>query len=54
MYSSEDLEQATADERIELIIDLQDPSIVSDLRHHNCGHPTKYDTFWKECKKIPE
>ena len=53
MCSSENQEQATIDERIELIMDSQDPSIVDDLRHHNRGHPTKYDTFWEECKKIP-
>ena len=51
MSSSENLEQATVDERIQLIMDSQDPSIVDDLRHHNRGHPTKYDTFWEECKK---
>ena len=51
MSSSENLDQATVDERVQLIMDSQDPNIVDDLRHHNHGHPTKYDTFWEECKK---
>ena len=38
------------DAKIRLIIDLQDPSIVDDLRQHNPGRPPKYATFWEECR----
>ena len=34
MSSSENLCEAQVDERIDAIIDTQDPSIVDDLRHH--------------------
>lgn len=49
MSSSENL-----NERINTIISTQDPSIVDDLRHHNRGHPTKYERFWEECRKYLE
>ena len=51
MSSSVNYNESLVDERIRCIIDTQDPSIVDDLRHHNRGHPTKYDKFWEECKR---
>lgn len=54
MSSSENLCEAQVDERIDAIINTQDPSIVDDLRHHNRGHPTKYEYFWEQCKKYLE
>lgn len=54
MSSSENLNEALIDERIDTIINTQDPSIMDDLRHHNRGHPTKYERFWEECKKYLE
>lgn len=54
MSSSENFCEAQVDERIDAIINTQDPSIVDDLRHHNRGHPTKYDYFWEQCKKFLE
>lgn len=54
MSSSQNLDEATIDERIAIIINTQDPSIVDDLRHHNRGQPTKYERFWEECKKYLE
>ena len=54
MSSSENEDEHYVDERIQAIIETQDPSIVADLRHHNRGQPTKYKLFWEECKKYIE
>lgn len=54
MSSSENLNEALVDERISAIINTQDPSIMDDLRHHNRGHPTKYERFWEECRRYLE
>ena len=54
MSSSENQDLATVDERIQIIMDSQDPNIVDDLRHHNRGQPSKYDCFWEECRKYLE
>ena len=54
MSSSENEDEHYVDERIQAIIETQDPSIVADLRHHNRGQPTKYELFWEECKKYIE
>ena len=42
------------DERIQRIIQLQDPDILPDLRHLNEGRPEKYKIFWEHCKKFIE
>lgn len=52
MSASETSDQALVDAKIRLIIDLQDPSIVDDLRQHNPGRPPKYEKFWEECRKF--
>ena len=38
------------DERLRQALDLEDPDIVVDLRHHNKGQPSKYDKFWEACE----
>jgi hypothetical protein len=43
-------EQATVDERIKQIIDMEDPSVLQDLRALNTGQATKFNTFWEVCK----
>ena len=35
-------------ERIRLILDLQDADIIMDLRINNGFHGTKFDIFWNE------
>ena len=45
-------EQATVDERIKQIIDMEDPSVLQDLRTLNTGQATKFNTFWEECAKF--
>lgn len=52
--ASSNLNEAVIQERIQIIVDSQDPDIVDDLRHHNKGQPTKYEVFWDECKKFLE
>lgn len=47
-------DEATIQERIQLIIDSHDPDIVDDLRHHNKGRPPMYELFWEECGKFLE
>ncbi len=45
-------QQALVDNRIRQIIDMEDVSIVADLRSHNHGQTSKYDNFWAECDKF--
>lgn len=35
-------------ERVRVILDLQDPDIIMDLRINNGFRGTKFDTFWNE------
>ena len=39
------------DERLRQALDLEDPDIVVDLRHHNKGQSSKYDKFWEACEQ---
>ena len=48
------LDEATTQERIRLIIDSQDPDIIDDLRQHNKGRPPIYEYFWEECRNFLE
>ena len=43
--------QKAIDERVQQALDLEDPDVVVDLRHHNKGHPSKYDQFWEACER---
>ena len=49
--ASDNADSAVVDERIRLILDTQDPKLVSDLRQDNPGRPPKYEAFWEECRK---
>ena len=49
--ASDTSDQAAIDEKIRHIIDMQDPDVVDDLRHHNRGRVSKYDQFWEQCRK---
>ena len=45
--------QADVDSRIKLFIDLEDPTIITDLRTLNSSSErTKYDRFWEECDAV--
>ena len=45
---------AEVDERVRLILDMEDPDVVLDLRALNTGHKSQYDVFLEECKKFLE
>ena len=34
-----------------MVLDMEDPDVIIDLRHLNLGHKGQYDVFWQECKK---
>lgn len=36
------------EERLRLMLELEDPSIICDLRQNNGFKGTKFDTFWDE------
>ena len=40
------------DERMRIILEIEDADIVVDLRHSNSGRKTRYSVFWSECKKF--
>ena len=50
--AASNLTEAEVDERMRLLIDMEDPDIVIDLRHHNHGAESKYDVFWAECEQF--
>ena len=50
--ASTNLSQSEVDERIHQIIDMEDPSIIIDLRALNGKHATAYNVFWSECEKF--
>ena len=52
--ASDTSNQAAIDEKIRHIIDMQDPDVVDDLRHHNRGQVSKYDPFREQCRKYLE
>lgn len=43
---------SVVDERIHLILDMEDPDVIPDLRIHNSGNATKYDVFWQKCEEL--
>jgi len=47
-----DFDEATIDEQMKLVLDMEDPTVVVDLRHLNTGNKSKYDAFWDECQKF--
>ena len=50
--SATNLSEAEVDERMHLLLDMEDPSVITDLRHHNSGPNTRYEIFWNECEKL--
>ena len=43
--------EAEIDERVRLVLEMEDPDIIIDLRQLNTGRKGQYDMFWDECKK---
>ena len=50
--ASANLSESEIDARVNLMFELEDPSLVYDLRHHFAGRQAKFDTFWDEAKKL--
>ena len=48
--ASDTSDQSAIDEKMRHIIDMQDPDVVDDLRHHNPRRESKYDPFWEQCQ----
>lgn len=48
------LQVAEIDERVQSVLDMEDPDVIIDLRQLNSGRKGQYDVFWKECKKFLE
>ncbi|XP_071947398.1 uncharacterized protein [Antedon mediterranea] len=49
--SSETLDEAEVDRRLEQVLDEQDPELLWDRRHCNPGRPLEYDTFLNKCRE---
>ena len=45
---------AEIDKRVRLLLDMEDPDVVLDLRALHTGHKSQYDVFWGECQKFLE
>ena len=43
--ASSNLDEADVDERVRLILEMEDPDVVLDLRALNTGAKIQYDTF---------
>ena len=52
LLSSKNSDQAVVEERIDLIIDTQDPEIVDDLWHHNPGRTPSMRSFGRNVESI--
>lgn len=52
--TSETTSREELDNRVKQMIEMEDPDIVTDLRHLNTGRKGQYDTFWDECSKFLE
>ena len=45
---------AEIDERVRLLLDMEDPDVVLGLRALHTGHKSQYDVFCGECQKFLE
>ena len=45
------MDEAEIDERVKLVLEMEDPDIVIDLRHLNSRRKGQYDTFWRVTRK---
>ena len=42
------LTETQVDEKMQQLIDMEDPDVIVDLCHHSRGTASKYDMFWDE------
>ena len=45
-------DEAQIDTRVRELIDMEDPSIMFDLRSLNTNEASQYDSFWEDCQKF--
>ena len=50
--SPSNVTEAEIDERMRMLLEMEDPDVVVDLRHLNSGQKSKYDVFGSECQKF--
>ena len=50
--TSANLSEAEIDSRVNLLFEIEDPSLIYDLRHLLADRQAKFDTFWDETKKF--
>ena len=46
--------EAEIDERVRLLLEMEDPDILLDMRALNTNNRSQYDVFWYECQKYLE
>lgn len=46
------LSEEEVNNRVQLFVAMEDPTIVMDLRHLHSGQKSKYDVFWEQCEKF--
>ena len=52
--ASANLSESEIDRRIAILFELEEPSLVFDLRYHFNGKQTKFDIFWENAKQYLE
>ena len=52
--ASANLAESEVDERVTALFELEEPSLVYDLRDHFSGRQSKFDTFWQKAKEYLE
>ena len=50
--AASNLHEAEIDERVRLVIEMEDPDVVLDLRALHTGAKSQYDAFWDQCQKF--
>lgn len=46
--------EKAVDLRVQQAFEMEDPDIITDLRHHNTGQPSRYETFFNHAKQYIE
>ena len=52
--ASANLNESAVDERVATLLELEEPSLVYDLRDHFNGKQSKFDVFWQKSKEYLE
>ena len=52
--ASSNLSESEIDERVAALVELEEPSLVYDLRDHYGGRQSQFETFWQKAKEFLE